>query len=143
MRELEEYINRYFDGWRINIMMDFSTKSTTKSIIKKASIKRALKSSSNANISDTVKNAFLLCLLSFGSVHLGSMADTLAIGQQTQYEAPKPYHGQSMQQVESTFGEPMNRTQAVGDPPITRWHYAGFTVYFEHDKVIHSVTHRT
>ena len=35
-------------------------------------------------------------------------------------------------------------TQAVGgasaqQPPITRWDYPSFSVYFEHDKVIHAV----
>jgi hypothetical protein len=29
----------------------------------------------------------------------------------------------------------------VGDPPITRWVYDRFTVYFENDRVIHSVVH--
>jgi hypothetical protein len=28
---------------------------------------------------------------------------------------------------------------AVGEPPISRWEYTGYTVYFEHDLVLHSV----
>jgi hypothetical protein len=27
----------------------------------------------------------------------------------------------------------------VGAPPITRWDYAGFSVFFEHDRVIDAV----
>jgi hypothetical protein len=27
----------------------------------------------------------------------------------------------------------------VGDPPITRWEYPGFVVYFEHHLVVHTV----
>jgi len=27
----------------------------------------------------------------------------------------------------------------VGKPPISRWEYPGFVVYFEHEHVIHSV----
>src|SRR5947209_7131873 len=55
-----------------------------------------------------------------------------------------PARGMSMQQVEATFGAPTNRVPAVGggnahQPPITRWEYPGFTVYFENDKVVHSV----
>jgi len=30
---------------------------------------------------------------------------------------------------------------AVGDPPISRWEYNGFSVYFEHDLALHSVIH--
>ena len=46
-----------------------------------------------------------------------------------------------MAQVESRWGTPQSRLQAVGDPPITRWIYGDFTVYFEHNLVIHSVRH--
>jgi hypothetical protein len=30
----------------------------------------------------------------------------------------------------------------VGDPPISRWVYDHFTVYFEYDKVLHSVVNK-
>lgn len=52
-----------------------------------------------------------------------------------------PATGLSMQTVETRFGEPENRTSAVGNPPISRWNYAGFSVYFEGERVIHSVIH--
>ena len=52
-----------------------------------------------------------------------------------------PRHGLAMAQVEAKYGEPRNRVPPVGDPPITRWVYPGFTVYFEHQYVIDSVTH--
>ncbi len=67
----------------------------------------------------------------------------IKIGQQQKSQVSKPKHGQSMEQVESVFGTPVQKHNAVGEPPITRWQYAGFTVYFEHDKVIHSVTHKS
>ena len=44
-----------------------------------------------------------------------------------------------MSTVEANFGEPRARHAAVGQPPITRWDYDGFTVYFEHNHVIHAV----
>ena len=50
-----------------------------------------------------------------------------------------PSRGMSMQQVEKLYGSPANRRAPVGDPPITRWEYAGFIVYFEYRHVIHSV----
>ncbi len=56
--------------------------------------------------------------------------------------ASRPAHGISMATVLQRFGEPDSRIPAVGEPPITRWNYADFTVYFEHNLVIHSVMHR-
>jgi hypothetical protein len=53
--------------------------------------------------------------------------------------AARPDRGSSMATVESRFGEPTNRHSAVGDPPITRWDYPQFAVYFEHDRVLHAV----
>jgi len=50
-----------------------------------------------------------------------------------------PSRGTSMAQVEARYGAPAERYPAVGDPPITRWVYPGFVVYFEHNLVIHSV----
>jgi hypothetical protein len=50
-----------------------------------------------------------------------------------------PARGMTMTQVESKFGDPVTKVPAVGKPPISRWEYSGFVVYFEHDHVIHSV----
>ena len=44
-----------------------------------------------------------------------------------------------MAQVENRFGEPSQRVGAVGDPPISRWVYPQFVVYFEGSHVIHAV----
>lgn len=52
---------------------------------------------------------------------------------------PRPGRGMSAAAVAARYGEPRERTPAVGEPPISRWHYPGFTVYFEGDTVIHSV----
>lgn len=53
--------------------------------------------------------------------------------------ADRPSRGSSMAMVESRFGEPSTRHGAVGEPPITRWDYPQFSVYFEHDRVLHAV----
>jgi|GEM_PF-223508 len=50
-----------------------------------------------------------------------------------------PDKGSSTSAVESRFGEPLNQSGPVGTPPISRWEYAEFTVYFENDRVLHSV----
>ena len=66
-------------------------------------------------------------------------ADELRTPRVTPQSADRPARGMSMEKVEATFGTPSNRGQAVGEPPITRWEYPGFVVYFEHHLVIHTV----
>ncbi len=71
-----------------------------------------------------------------------SSADTLRIplGQQASSgHTSLPARGTSTQSVVARHGEPGQRHRPVGQPPITRWDYADFSVYFEHDKVVHSV----
>ena len=55
----------------------------------------------------------------------------------------RPKAGMSMSRVEAAYGAPSQRHSAVGEPPITRWDYPGFSVYFEHDLVIHAVARHT
>ena len=50
-----------------------------------------------------------------------------------------PARGMTMAQVASKFGDPLTKVAAVGTPPISRWEYSGFVVYFERDHVIHAV----
>jgi hypothetical protein len=50
-----------------------------------------------------------------------------------------PARGMTMDQVATKFGAPVTKVPAVGKPPISRWEYPGFVVYFESDHVIHSV----
>lgn len=53
-----------------------------------------------------------------------------------------PRNGASMAQVRQQYGNPLEEQPAVGEPPITRWEYDGYSVFFEHDLVLHSVVHR-
>lgn len=53
-----------------------------------------------------------------------------------------PQRGMSMRTVESRFGAPLKKLAPVGEPPITRWVYADYTVYFEGPYVIHTVPAR-
>jgi hypothetical protein len=55
-----------------------------------------------------------------------------------------PSKGQSMTEVVKKFGQPKLKHAAVGggqpkQPPITRWDYEGFSVFFEHSHVIDAV----
>ncbi len=68
-----------------------------------------------------------------------AMADTVSIAQRLNSDAIIPQRGMTMDMVENRFGTPESRRLPVGEPPITRWIYAGFRVYFEHQYVIHSV----
>ena len=72
-----------------------------------------------------------------------------AIGQTLLAEPPQsgltqsiPTRGMTMEFVEANYGSPMGRRAPVGDPPITRWEYQQFVVYFEYKRVIHSVAKR-
>ena len=54
----------------------------------------------------------------------------------------RPGPGDDMQTVESRFGKPESSYGPVGEPPISRWTYSDYSVYFEYDKVLISVVHR-
>lgn len=70
-------------------------------------------------------------------------ADTLVIdAARANADAERPDEGDTMAAVEARFGKPQSVIEAVGQPPITRWIYDGFTVYFEGDRTLHSVVHR-
>ncbi|MFQ5488063.1 MAG: hypothetical protein ACE5ET_06435 [Gammaproteobacteria bacterium] len=66
---------------------------------------------------------------------------------QTSHTGPMPARGLSMRQVEKKFGKPLKVLPPTGPtskykPPITRWVYDDFIVYFERDLVIHSARPR-
>jgi len=91
------------------------------------------------------RSAILTLLLMLGLSATPVTADTLIMDQLAPGEAQtanRPVRGMSMQTVQQRFGSPLNQRPAVGDPPITRWEYADFVVYFEYRYVIHSVLKR-
>lgn len=69
-------------------------------------------------------------------------AQTLDLPAAPAATAAVPTRGQSMAAVERQFGAPAERQAAVGQPPITRWVYPGFVVFFEYDHVVHAVALR-
>jgi len=50
-----------------------------------------------------------------------------------------PHNNQAMNEVVAEFGQPVKKLSAVGQPPVTRWRYGDYTVYFEYRRVITTV----
>jgi hypothetical protein len=86
----------------------------------------------------------LACLLAPAGA---AVAETLVTNDQVQVrpsDVQVPHRGATMKAVEQQFGAPTERHAAVGgasgaQPPITRWDYPHFAVFFEKDRVIHAV----
>ena len=57
----------------------------------------------------------------------------------TEFSVQLPGRAMSMEMVQNRFGEALDKSPTVGDPPITKWTYPNFTVYFESEFVIHAV----
>jgi len=81
----------------------------------------------------------LACLLAPAGA---AVAETLVVNDQVQMRdsaVERPHRGATMKAVEDKFGQPSERHATVGQPPITRWDYPHFSVFFEKDRVIHAV----
>ena len=89
--------------------------------------------------------ALLACLaisLAASSVAVGEtlvVNDTVAVRDTS---VQRPSRGATMSTVETKFGAPAEKHPTVGAPPITRWDYPDFAVFFERDRVIHAVALR-
>ena len=85
--------------------------------------------------------AFCLAALALPVAH----ADMLLIQRATVAQKQDlPKRGASMAQVEARYGAPQKKFAAVGGgsphtPPITRWQYETFSVYFENSHVVDAV----
>ena len=89
-------------------------------------------------------NRHNICALFVAAIFLlpSASADTLLIeglNRSQSSAAERPNRGMKMEAVEAAWGAPESKRPAVGDPPITRWEYPGFVVYFEYAHVIHAV----
>lgn len=92
-----------------------------------------------------MKSAVLVlgCLLALASPFAG--ADTLLIQRVGAAQGKVlPKRGASMAQVEAEFGAPLQKFAPIGGggprtPPITRWQYDTFSVYFENSHVVDAV----
>lgn len=87
-----------------------------------------------------ILTVFALFFGAFGT----SVADTLEMeGMAPNSDSARPTRGMTADSVESRFGAPQAKDAAVGDPPISRWEYKDFVVFFEYDRVIHAVVKRS
>ena len=50
-----------------------------------------------------------------------------------------PQRNMDKESVRRDFGDPQEMVDAVGEPPISRWVYAEYVVYFEDNWVLYSV----
>ncbi|MBL1273915.1 MAG: hypothetical protein COB25_015830 [Oceanospirillales bacterium] len=89
-------------------------------------------------LTGTLATAFLLTLTPVSgafaqelSVPVGSQAD------RSQQSIPRT--GTTQASVRASWGQPASIDGPVGHPPISQWNYGNFVVYFESDRVIHSV----
>lgn len=57
----------------------------------------------------------------------------------TEYSVQLPGRGMTMEAVQNRFGEAVEKFSAVGEPPISKWVFKDFSVYFESEFVIHAV----
>jgi len=87
--------------------------------------------------------AMLLAAVPGAMLGLGpAQAETVVVDDKVTVRAseiPRPAAGMTRKTVEERFGAPQERHAAVGEPPITRWDYPAFAVFFEKDRVIHAV----
>ena len=80
-------------------------------------------------MTSSIVSGFLKKALGLSSAHAQQLI--IPIGSQAKLEILKPSKGMDMNTVLSGFGEPLQRRNPVGEPPITRWQYEHFSVYFE------------
>jgi len=87
--------------------------------------------------------ALVLVVLSAFTLPGASFADVLLIEEVRQADRMDvPNNGMTKTDVRARFGEPVKTHSAVGDPPIARWEYGRWSVYFEYDIVLFTVLHK-
>ena len=91
---------------------------------------------------DSIRSLLLFLALGVAAIGPASADVLLMEGIQSAPVIQTPRNGASMAQVRQQYGNPLEEQPAVGEPPITRWEYDGYSVFFEHDLVLHSVVHR-
>ena len=93
-------------------------------------------------------SASLALALTLGMVAApAAIAETLLVERvQSENAVALPTRGSTMSQVQARFGAPAQKLAPVAgpnsrkhNPPITRWIYSNFEVYFEYDHVIDAV----
>lgn len=89
-------------------------------------------------LTGTLATAILLTLAPVS----GAFAEELSVpvgSQADRSQQSMPRTGMTQASVRASWGQPANVEGPVGQPPISQWNYGRFVVYFENDRVIHSV----
>ena len=92
-----------------------------------------------------MRQSYGIMLLTALAMLATARADTLIVAGQDQARATasdRPSRGMTMDSVAARWGTPAAKAGAVGQPPITRWEYDGFVVFFEYNHVVHAVARR-
>ena len=84
-------------------------------------------------------NYWLSFLLLLGPTAVFANTLSIPISRQGDTHTALPQPGQLRTEVLNRFGLPDEEHPAVGKPPITRWDYRDFSVYFENNRVIDAV----
>jgi hypothetical protein len=94
-----------------------------------------------AQETDMFRNTFKSIAVIAFLVTAGTVAaDVLLIEEvRERMQRDLPDNGLTKSDVEQRYGRPNERRAPVGEPPISRWLYDDYSVYFEHDLVIESV----
>ncbi len=87
--------------------------------------------------------SIISCAIAGLLISVPAGADVLKIdGKRVVAKDNTPTRGMNKSQVKQRYGAPVSKKGAVGQPPISSWDYGNYTVYFEYDKVLHSVVRR-
>lgn len=87
----------------------------------------------------------MVAAFTLGAPMLAQAGDNLLIKRVQQEQGMNlPARGMTMAQVQARYGAPQRKLAPRGGdsarhPPINRWDYSTFIVYFEHEHVIHAV----
>ena len=87
----------------------------------------------------------LFIMAVFASIGLAHARSDLSSSQSQSFKSLEksrglPERGVSQSKVIAKYGQPQSRSGPVGSPPISTWQYPEFTVYFEHNLVITTVS---
>ncbi len=92
-----------------------------------------------------LRNALFTLLLAVSTAPAIVSADTLlldGVNSSNESAEARPRRGMSMDDVREQWGTPTLEARPIGDPPIARWEYADFIVYFEYSTVLHTVVRK-
>lgn len=82
-----------------------------------------------------------ISLLCFGPLAAAEVVKLPDQAPQVVQHQNAPQRGMDKHFVSRHFGQPQTQNGPVGDPPIYRWDYEDYSVFFEGDYVLHSVVH--